>query len=83
MFALPFPFICFFMILSSWNYRGAGGKAFPNIIKDMVRKYKIDILCLMEIKISGHRADCIVKKLGFTHWIRVEATSFVGRIWVL
>ncbi|XP_054820714.1 uncharacterized protein LOC129319648 [Prosopis cineraria] len=64
------------MIIISWNYRGAGCKAFPGIIKDLVQKYKVDILCLQETRISGSKADCVVRCLGFDKWIRLEAIGF-------
>ncbi|XP_028760821.1 uncharacterized protein LOC114719473 [Neltuma alba] len=70
------------MIVASWNCRGAGNRAFPQLIKDIVRRKNIDILCLIEPRISGQKADKVVRKLGFSHWIRVEATGFAGAIWV-
>lgn len=71
------------MIIASWNCRGAGNRSFPNTVKDIVREHNIDVLCLMEARISGRRAEIVVRKLGFHNWIRLEASGFAGGIWVL
>ncbi|XP_028797607.1 uncharacterized protein LOC114753107 [Neltuma alba] len=44
---------------------------------------EIDVLCLLETRISGERADNVVRHLGFNNWLRLEATGFAGGIWVL
>ncbi|XP_028773909.1 uncharacterized protein LOC114730961 [Neltuma alba] len=71
------------MIIASWNCRGAGSRSFPILIRDIVTKFKVDILCLEEPRVSGNRADNVVKRLGFSHWIRVEASGYSGGIWLL
>ncbi|KAK4260483.1 hypothetical protein QN277_003587 [Acacia crassicarpa] len=71
------------MIIASWNCRGADRRSFPLTIKDIVNKYCINILCLLEPCISGDRADKVCRRLCFSHWIRVEASGFSGGIWVL
>ncbi|KAK4283860.1 hypothetical protein QN277_000764 [Acacia crassicarpa] len=71
------------MIIVSWNCRGAGRRALPLTIKDIVHKYCIDILCLLEPCISSTKADKVCRKLGFSHWIRVESTGFSWGIWLL
>lgn len=71
------------MIVSSWNCRGAGNRTFPNTLKHIVKQYHIDVMCLIETRISGSRADQVIRKLGFSNWIRLEAAGFTGGIWVL
>ncbi|XP_028783726.1 uncharacterized protein LOC114739817 [Neltuma alba] len=71
------------MIVASWNCRGAGNRCFPYTVKDIVYKLQIDVLCLMETRISGTRAEGVIRKLGFSNWIRLEASGFAGGIWVL
>lgn len=71
------------MNIAAWNCRGAGSKSFPRILREVVRKYDIKVMALMETRISDTRADRQVRELGFTNWIRVEATGFAGGIWVL
>ncbi|XP_028763194.1 uncharacterized protein LOC114721533 [Neltuma alba] len=72
-----------FMIIASWNCRGAGGRGFSRILKEIVNKHHIDVFCLVEPRISGNRADTVMRKLGFSHWIRIEASGFAGGIWCL
>ncbi|XP_028788193.1 uncharacterized protein LOC114744170 [Neltuma alba] len=62
---------------------GAGSRSFPILIRDIVKKFQVDILCLEEPRVSGKRADSVVKRLGFSHWIRVEASGYSGGIWLL
>ncbi|KAK4284270.1 hypothetical protein QN277_001125 [Acacia crassicarpa] len=71
------------MIIAFWNCRGAGSQAFPLTTRDIVNKYGITILCLLEPHISGVRADKVSRRLGFSNWIRVESTGFSGGIWLL
>ncbi|XP_028752651.1 uncharacterized protein LOC114712302 [Neltuma alba] len=81
---IPLLFLCLFqMIVASWNCQGAGSKTFPRLINEVVKKYRINIMGIMEPRISGARADKVVKKMGFSNWIRVESTGYAGGIWVL
>lgn len=52
-------------------------------MKEISKKYKIDVMCLAEPRISGVRADHVCKKLSFSNWVRVEVTGYAGGIWVL
>ncbi|KAK4279973.1 hypothetical protein QN277_011661 [Acacia crassicarpa] len=71
------------MIIASWNCRGDGSRSFPQKIKDIINKYYANILCIIEPCVSGSRADKVCRTLGFSHWMRVEATGFSGGIWLL
>ncbi|KAI9099052.1 hypothetical protein K1719_024819 [Acacia pycnantha] len=62
---------------------GASAKKFPSIFRSYVANYKPDIFVLVEPKISGVRADNVIKKLRFIHSHRVEASEFSGGIWIL
>lgn len=70
------------MIFITWNCQGAGGKAFLRVLKNMIRTHKLDVLGLVEPKVSGAQANVICSKLGFSDCIRVEAIGFSGGIWV-
>lgn len=69
------PFLVVLMILS-WNVRGAGAKTLPLLIRDMVAYYKMSILGLVEPRISGEKADRVIKRLPFTHNHIVHAKGF-------
>ncbi|XP_028769432.1 uncharacterized protein LOC114726883 [Neltuma alba] len=38
---------------------------------------------LFEMRVSEVKAEKVIRRLGFNHWIRVEATGYAGGIWVL
>jgi hypothetical protein len=65
-----------------WNCRGAGGKEFSAIIRDYSRIYNIDLVAILEPRISGDRADTVIKKFGFSDSVKVDAHGFSGGIWV-
>jgi hypothetical protein len=66
-----------------WNCRGAGGKFFPNIVRDCAKMYSIDFLAILEPRISGQRADSVIDKLGFDSKAKVDAIGYSGGIWCL
>ncbi|KAH1048009.1 hypothetical protein J1N35_038793 [Gossypium stocksii] len=45
-------------------------------------EYKPDIVCLLEPRISGKKANDIIDKLGFDFSHRIESIGFLGGIWV-
>ncbi|KAJ4828944.1 hypothetical protein Tsubulata_007388 [Turnera subulata] len=63
--------------------RGAGKKQFRNRVKDLVREYKPTILVVVEPRISGTKADRIIRRLGFSNSHRVEARGYAGGLWML
>ena len=48
-----------------WNCRGAGKRNFGAFLKDLRRSYGFSLLVLLEPKLSGLRADRVVKRFGF------------------
>jgi hypothetical protein len=66
-----------------WNCRGAGGKVFPSLIRDTMRTHNIDFIALLETRISGVKAEAVVKKIGLQEGVRVDAQGFSGGIWCL
>lgn len=66
-----------------WNCRGAGGRSFHNLIRDCIRIYRLDFVDILEPRISGNTADKVVKRIGLSEGIRVEANGFSGGIWCL
>ncbi|KAI9086987.1 hypothetical protein K1719_031148 [Acacia pycnantha] len=48
-----------------------------------VASYKPEIFVLLEPRVSGTKADHVIKRLGFLHSHRVEASGFSGGIWIL
>ena len=66
-----------------WNSRGTDSRSFPGLIREIVNKYKIDVLAILETRSSGDRARSIAKKLGFSEVKVVDAQGYSGGIWVL
>ena len=60
--------------LMSWNVRGANDVNKRRIIKSVVRKQKVDLMCIQETKIQL-MTDGVVKSLGvgrFLEWRTIE-----------
>lgn len=68
-------------ILLIWNWRGAGNKRFPGLIRDYVKLYGLGFLAILEPHISGPKADSVIEKLSFDGIFRVDAIGFAGGIW--
>lgn len=66
-----------------WNVQGAGSREFLREFRDIVRRNRVAVAALFEPRISGCRADKVIKGCGFQNSFRVEATGFSGGIWVL
>ncbi|XP_031120966.1 uncharacterized protein LOC116024205 [Ipomoea triloba] len=79
-------FVCFLLVwlkILSWNCQGAASSAFRCALLLLVKKVKVDMVGLMEQKISGCAVDKACKSFGFDNWLRVEAVGFSGGIWLL
>ncbi|MBA0585990.1 hypothetical protein Gorai_016746, partial [Gossypium raimondii] len=63
---------------------GCAKTKFPRIFREYNREYKLDIVNLLETRVSGGKADKIIASLGFQCSHRVEATGFFGggTLWV-
>ena len=68
--------------LLSWNVRGANDNSKRKVIKFVVRKQKVDLLCIQETKIQV-LSDRVVKSLGsgrFLDWKALDAIGSAGGI---
>ncbi|XP_061368621.1 uncharacterized protein LOC133311578 [Gastrolobium bilobum] len=66
-----------------WNCRGAGKSRLKSILSAYVRKHRVDIVILLETRISGPKAQNVIKKLGFKNFLVEEARGYAGGIWAL
>ncbi|KAI9073386.1 hypothetical protein K1719_044665 [Acacia pycnantha] len=71
------------MNLLVWNSRGAASKGFAAVVKDMRVRHKLDLVVILEPRVSGNQASRIIKNWGFKHSFRVEAEGFAGGLWLL
>lgn len=52
-----------FMVVLSWSVRGVGDKTFPSLIRDLVQRHKVQMLAILEPRISGVRAERVTQRL--------------------
>ncbi|XP_061350360.1 uncharacterized protein LOC133295534 [Gastrolobium bilobum] len=71
------------MIVLTWNCRGAAKKRFKSIMKTLSSKYKVEMVVLLEPRVSGSGANTIISSLGYGNSIFEDAVGFVGGIWIL
>ncbi|KAA3478521.1 reverse transcriptase [Gossypium australe] len=66
----------------SWNCQGCASNKFLRVFREYNLEYKPDIVCLLEPRVSGHKASSIIDKLGFDRSHRIESAGFSEGIWV-
>ncbi|RYR24559.1 hypothetical protein Ahy_B02g058063 [Arachis hypogaea] len=71
------------MNIICWNCRGAGGKSFHSLIRDMRKEYDAHFIILLETHVSGMKGKKIRDKMGFDGSFIVEAVGHSGGIWCL
>ncbi|KAI9098542.1 hypothetical protein K1719_025167 [Acacia pycnantha] len=62
--------------------RGAASKGFAAVLKDIIFRYKLNIVVILEPRISGVKAHKTIQNWGFKFSVRVEADGFAGGIWI-
>ncbi|CAL2256143.1 unnamed protein product [Prunus armeniaca] len=75
---MPFP-----LMILVWNVRGAGDKSLPRILKNIIQLNHVEVLAVLEPRISGDKAMRVVNSLGFCNHHIVDANLFLGGIWLL
>ena len=66
-----------------WNCQGAGSNQFRRMVKSLVDMHRPRMLVLLEPRISGIKAERVIKYLRFERSHRVEAEGYSGGIWIL
>ncbi|KAI9117244.1 hypothetical protein K1719_011410 [Acacia pycnantha] len=62
------------------NAGGASSKSFAAVLRDLKFRYKVDMVVILEPRVSGNSATKIIKSWGFKYSVRVEAVGFSGGI---
>ena len=78
-----FSIIILVMNFIFWNCRGARNNEFCEVTHDMRRLFRCNILAVADPRVSGVKADKIIKKLNFENSFRVEAQGMSGGLWLL
>ncbi|KAI9080605.1 hypothetical protein K1719_037466 [Acacia pycnantha] len=63
--------------------RGVASKGVAAVVRDMKRWYKLDIVVILEPRISGSHANKVIRSWGFNYSRKVEVDGFLGDIWIL
>ncbi|KAI9126310.1 hypothetical protein K1719_002731 [Acacia pycnantha] len=66
-----------------WNSRGAASKGFVALLRYLRFRYKVDLVVILQPRISGSLATRVIKNWGFKNLGRVEAEEFSRGIWLL
>ncbi|CAL8174343.1 unnamed protein product [Prunus armeniaca] len=75
---MPFP-----LMILIWNVKDDGDKSLPRILKNIIQLNHVEVLAVLEPRISGDKAMRVVNGLGFTNHHIVDANGFSGGIWLL
>ncbi|KAI9111227.1 hypothetical protein K1719_017838 [Acacia pycnantha] len=62
---------------------GAASKGFAAVLRDLKHRHRLDMVVILEPRVSGIAADRVIKSWGFKHSVRKEAEGFSGGIWIL
>lgn len=64
-----------------WNYMGTTAQSFSNLIKNLRYDYSFSFLILVEMHMSGNKANNIIQNLNFDGRYIQEATGQASGIW--
>ena len=67
----------------AWNCQGVASSDFQSVLKSFIAIHRPDMVVLLEPRISGFKADLVIRSLKFHHSHRVEALGYSGGIWIL
>ncbi|KAI9087295.1 hypothetical protein K1719_030765 [Acacia pycnantha] len=62
---------------------GAASKGVAAVLRDLKYRHRLDVVVILEPRVSGKSVDKIIKGWGFNHSVRKEAEGFSGGIWIL
>ncbi|KAI9080045.1 hypothetical protein K1719_037978 [Acacia pycnantha] len=65
------------------SHDGAASKSFAVVLRELKKRYKVDVVVILEPRISGIQATKVIKSRGFKYSVRVEAVGFAGGIWMV
>lgn len=71
------------MKILSWNVRGALGKEFDMVFRQIVASKRPDLAIIQEPRCSGPRAVGTIRKLGFRFHAISEARGYACKIWII
>lgn len=66
----------------SWNCQSCANRKFIRAFREYNSEHSPDIVCLVEPKVNGKKANSVIEQLGFNSSHRVEVVSFSGGNWM-
>ena len=78
-----FPYYSIMMNIIIWDSRGALKPSFQSDVRELITKYDLAILVIMETHIGGDRAKEITDRLPFQGAIHTDMIGYVGGLWLL
>ncbi|OMO68562.1 reverse transcriptase [Corchorus capsularis] len=63
--------------------QGAANPDFRRNMLELIHSHHVDLLIIVEPRVSGVKADRIISRLRFDGFTKVDAVGFSGGIWVL
>ncbi|KAG8503146.1 hypothetical protein CXB51_000967 [Gossypium anomalum] len=61
---------------------GCASSKLVRVFRDYNWEHRLDLISLLETRVSGEKANLVIAKLGFHNSHRVEAVDFSGGIWI-
>lgn len=65
------------------NCQGCAHPRFYRYLKEYTREFNLNMFALLETRVSGLKADWVVRKTGFEFSHRIEARGYLGGVWLL
>ncbi|KAF7820937.1 reverse transcriptase [Senna tora] len=67
----------------SWIARGVASGDFKRVFRDMIQRYKPNLVLVTETRVSGDKASEIINTLSFKKHFKVELMGYAGGLWLL
>lgn len=77
-----FYFIILLLMILSWNCQWAKNTLFIGALSTLIQLDSPHVIALFEPRISGEKADRVIRQIGYPNSHRLEAVGFSGGIWL-
>ena len=69
----------------SWNVRGLNDHQKRLVVRNLLREWKCDIVCLQETKLVGINRQLVCSKWGcpYADWVALDANQMAGGVLIM